>query len=205
VRFVSSIAPVFFSLHCSRLRALFTLTFVFTINTHDTRYNVVPCTETSNTRCTNLRAWIIAAYAAGGTVSIIVLSLVIMYVRKKTALRHTVTNLELTERLLGDEREEVELMGQAWSIAEEDLTFGAVIGEGAYGRVYSGMWGHVEVAIKVLRVPFDDLDTAMKDDFDREVAKQKPSNSIIEFIIVVAALSPHRNTLVFITVSLCNR
>jgi hypothetical protein len=60
-------------------------------------------------------------------------------------------------------------MGQAWSIAEEDLTFGAVIGEGAYGRVYSGMWGHVQVAIKVLRMPFDELDAGMRDDFDREV------------------------------------
>ena len=103
--------------------------------------------------------------------SIVVLTLVIMYIRKKTALRNTATSLELTERLLDEEREEIELMGQAWSIAEGDLTFGEVIGEGAYGRVYKGMWGYVEVAIKVLRIPFDDLDTEMKDDFDREVAK----------------------------------
>lgn len=134
---------------------------------------MVPCTKTSNTRCTNFRAWVIAAWVAGGIVFIVVLTLIIMYFRKKTALRHTATNLELTERLLDDEREEVELMGQAWSIAEGDLTFVEVIGEGAYGRVFKGMWGYVEVAIKVLRVPFDDLDIEMKNDFDREVPQSQ--------------------------------
>ena len=52
------------------------------------------------------------------------------YIRKQKLLRETKTNLALTERLLGDEREENELMGKAWSIAEDDLTFGPIIGEG---------------------------------------------------------------------------
>jgi hypothetical protein len=96
---------------------------------------------------------------------------VFVYMRKQRMYRETVTNLELTERLLGDEQKENELMGQAWSIEEEDLTFGPVIGEGAFGRVYKGAWGHVTVAIKVLRMPFDELDLSMKHDFDREVGQ----------------------------------
>lgn len=87
-----------------------------------------------------------------------------------------VNELELTERLLGDVRtekdrveEENELLTQAWSIAEDDLEFGKVIGEGAFGRVYSGRWGHIPVAIKVLRTPLDALDRGVVADFDREV------------------------------------
>lgn len=132
-------------------------------------YNVIQCTSTSNTVCTNLRAWVIAAIVVGVLVPILLLVVGLQYTRKNTALRVTVSNLELTERLLDDERVEVELMGQAWSIGHEDISFGPVIGEGAYGRVYKGTWGHVPVAIKVLRMPFEELDSSMRDDFDREV------------------------------------
>lgn len=63
--------------------------------------------------------------------------------QKSRELGETKSYLELTERLLGDEREEKVRMGQAWSIAESDLTFGAVLGVGAFGRVVSGKWGYV--------------------------------------------------------------
>jgi hypothetical protein len=62
-------------------------------------------------------------------------------VQKTRELGLTKTYLQLTERLLGDEREENVRMGQAWSIPEADLTFGTVLGVGAFGRVVSGMWG----------------------------------------------------------------
>ena len=39
-----------------------------------------------------------------------------------------------------------------------------------YGRVYKGFWGHLPVAIKVLRVPIDELETGIREDFDREVS-----------------------------------
>lgn len=65
--------------------------------------------------------------------------------------------------------EENTRMEQAWSIAENHLTFGQVIGEGASGRVFRGTWGHIPVAIKVLLRPLNELDPASLDDFNREV------------------------------------
>lgn len=68
----------------------------------------------------------------------------------------TQDELELTARLLGDVQdentrvtEENVLMEQAWTIAESDLTFGESIGEGGFGTVFRGSWGHIPVAIKV--------------------------------------------------------
>lgn len=60
----------------------------------------------------------------------------------------TQSELELTERLLGDVQEEKEratdevaVMEQAWVIEEGDLALGAAIGQGAYGTVCRGVWG----------------------------------------------------------------
>jgi hypothetical protein len=80
----------------------------------------------------------------------------LLYIRYRTELNatraelgETQNYLELTEQLLGDERDELEQMEQAWSIIESDLTFGKKIGEGAFGHVSEGTWGHIKVAIKV--------------------------------------------------------
>jgi hypothetical protein len=99
--------------------------------------------------------------------------------RYKTSTRElhsTKSHLELTEILLGDVKdekerfaEENELMEQGWLIAQEDLAFGDVIGEGSFGRVFKGLWGFIPVAIKVLRSPLDDDDKTQVDDFNREV------------------------------------
>jgi hypothetical protein len=132
-------------------------------------YKTVQCADTANTQCTNERGWITTVIVVCTVVPIVVLSITFLYIFNKRALTETTTNLELTERLLDGQRDENELMGQAWSIAEEDLTFGKMIGEGAFGRVHEGTWGHVPVAIKVLRIPFDELDISMQEDFDREV------------------------------------
>jgi hypothetical protein len=140
-------------------------------------FHVVPCNSTNNTQCTKVSS---KALSAGQAAAIIVGVLVptfgfvlaLLYIRYTTfrsELGQTKTYLELTEQLLGNERDEKEQMEQAWTIAESDISFGAVIGEGAFGRVYKGMWGHIEVAIKVLRMPIDELDVTMRADFDREV------------------------------------
>ena len=142
------------------------------------RYNAQ--SDTANTQCTNERGWITTVIVVCTVVPVVVLSITFLYIFKKRALDETTTNLELTERLLDGQRDENELMGQAWSIAEEDLTFGKLIGEGAFGRVWDGTWGHVPVAIKVLRIPFDELDLDMQEDFDREVSTCTHCNVIIQ-------------------------
>lgn len=56
-----------------------------------------------------------------------------------------------------------------WEIAETDIVLESILGEGASGTVTKGMWGHIPVAVKQLRVPLDDLDPQSAEDFDREV------------------------------------
>jgi hypothetical protein len=74
---------------------------------------------------------------------------------QKKQRHHTQTELELTERLLGDVQdekdratEEITFMEQAWSIEPSDLVLGRVIGQGAFGEVLRGMWGHIPVAVR---------------------------------------------------------
>lgn len=62
--------------------------------------------------------------------------------RKQRELGQTQTYLELTERLLDDEREEKERWAGAYMIPEADVTLGSELGSGAFGRVLRGMWGY---------------------------------------------------------------
>jgi hypothetical protein len=138
-------------------------------------FSAVGCTATSNTQCTKalrLGPSAIAAIVLTLLLPIIGGVLVLLYMRVRSTRRklgQTKNYLELTENLLGTEREHKEQMEQAWKIQEADLSFGKVIGEGAFGRVFGGMWGHIPVAVKVLRVPMDDLDTHVLMDYQREV------------------------------------
>ena len=80
-----------------------------------------------------------------------------MYGRVQAKHRYSaIEALETTTIVLGNIQvenamfvTESELMEQGWSISEDDLTFGEVIGKGGGGCVYKGSWGHVPVAIKV--------------------------------------------------------
>eukprot|EP00035_Acanthoeca_spectabilis_P008863 m.159399 g.159399 ORF g.159399 m.159399 type:complete len:1116 (+) comp14529_c0_seq3:71-3418(+) len=145
-----------------------------------TGFLTTPCSPTTNTKCTRsgrLSAGSIAAIAMAVFILAIATAAGATYGRGQSRKRqHTEVALELTERLLGDVHyekdlvtEEKERMEQAWVIEETDLAYGEVLGEGAFGCVYRGTWGHIAVAIKVLHHPFDDLDPSALEDFNREV------------------------------------
>lgn len=110
-------------------------------------FDASPCTATQNTQCT--KAFELSRSAVAGIVIGVLIPLVglvfsLLYIRYKSRTRElgqTRTYLQLTEKLLGDEREELQLMEQAWTITEADLTFGAKIGAGAFGHVFQGTWG----------------------------------------------------------------
>jgi len=143
-------------------------------------YTTTPCTRFANTICTKddeLTAGAVATIVFFFAALTAALVLSLLFIRYRTVLkstRHvlgqTQSDLELTEQLLGDEREENERMSFAWTIPEEDLHFETVIGVGAFGKVFRGSWGHIPVAIKVLHSRIDDLDPIITEDFDREVS-----------------------------------
>jgi hypothetical protein len=155
-------------------------------------FDVVPCTAFTNTQCTqSLSAGQVAGIIVGvlvPTFGFVIALLYIRYATYRSELGQTKTYLELTEQLLGDERVEKEQMEQAWTIAESDISFGVVIGEGAFGRVYKGRWGHIEVAIKVLRMPIDELDVSMRADFDREVKFMRSIRRCVCVILIVVCV-----------------
>eukprot|EP00040_Diaphanoeca_grandis_P035382 m.222338 g.222338 ORF g.222338 m.222338 type:complete len:1048 (+) comp33371_c0_seq6:308-3451(+) len=143
-------------------------------------YHTVLCTPTSNARCTR------SGQLSSGDIAAIIFSVLLAammgfvgWVYGRTQLKRqtrTQGELELSELLLGDVTEEKErmteenrLMQQAWTIDESDLQIHEMIGNGAYGTVFSSTWGHIPVAVKVLKVPLDDLDPIISEDFDREV------------------------------------
>eukprot|EP00041_Stephanoeca_diplocostata_P039102 m.1587379 g.1587379 ORF g.1587379 m.1587379 type:complete len:870 (+) comp25329_c0_seq21:2567-5176(+) len=143
-------------------------------------FNTVPCTATTNTVCRKqdkLGMGDIAAIALSVVLLGAVAAIAVVFGRAQRRKRAKAQeNLEMTEELLGSvEREkdrvveENERMQQAWTIEEGDLKFAGVIGQGAFGTVYKGVWGHIPVAIKVLRMPIDDLDPMMTEDFNQEV------------------------------------
>lgn len=65
----------------------------------------------------------------------------------------------------------IQRLERAWEIIESDLTLGRVLAAGSFGTVYQAHWGHIEVAVKVLKYAIVDGDTdpMATDDFDREV------------------------------------
>jgi Leucine-rich repeat (LRR) protein/tRNA A-37 threonylcarbamoyl transferase component Bud32 len=139
-------------------------------------YDAVPCTATTNTRCikdTALDAGAITAIVLAVFIPLMCLAAGVFYFQyskhMKQELGQKTRYLELTENLLDDVSEEKARMEQAYEIDEADLTKDKVIGTGAYGTVYRGTWGHINVAIKVLRVPMDELNPEVADQFRREV------------------------------------
>eukprot|EP00040_Diaphanoeca_grandis_P013546 m.68521 g.68521 ORF g.68521 m.68521 type:complete len:998 (-) comp23966_c0_seq1:124-3117(-) len=143
-------------------------------------YHATKCTATSNSECNRQ-----VHLSSGDTASIVLTVIMLMvsavlgvvYGRSQSKKRNmTLGELELTELLLGDVtqekqriNEERDRMQQAWRIAESDLKRGVVIGRGGNGTVYAGTWGHIPVAIKVLKTLFDDLNPLLTEEFDREV------------------------------------
>lgn len=118
-------------------------------------FHTTVCSPTTDSKCTKADT-IAPAEIVAIVLSVLLVLLVgvlvsgyfyIVSQKSQKKLGATQSYLELTESLLGTEREEKERMGQAWSIDESDLTFGPVIGVGAFGRVFSGTWGCVNTYI----------------------------------------------------------
>lgn len=142
-------------------------------------FDTTPCTATSDAKCvrsTALTPGDIAAVTMALMILLAAAAVGVFFGRQQSRrVVKTKTELELTERLLGDVTDEKERvveenkqMEQGWSIAVDDLAFGGVIGEGAFGRVFRGSWGHIAVAIKVLRLRLTD-DPMLFADFQNEV------------------------------------
>eukprot|EP00041_Stephanoeca_diplocostata_P028783 m.832182 g.832182 ORF g.832182 m.832182 type:complete len:1540 (+) comp23434_c1_seq2:167-4786(+) len=118
-----------------------------------------------------------AAIAIGVESLVIIVIALVMYLlyRKKN---RTEKDLHLRELLLQDERAEKESlyaentqMKRAWEIAEGDLVMECVIASGASASVWRAKWGHISVAVKVLKHPIDDdFDPLAGEDFNREVS-----------------------------------
>jgi hypothetical protein len=125
-------------------------------STCPTGYNLVPCTSTTNSQCVRSKELSVGAIAA--IVMAIIMVLFVgtafsgyLYSSKEVQRRklgETQNYLELTEALLTDERVESDRFGKAWQIAEGDVTFGKLLGVGAFGRVYAAMWGYVHLLIQ---------------------------------------------------------
>jgi hypothetical protein len=114
-------------------------------------FSAVKCSRTENTRCIKEKELSVV------DISVITAVITLLVVVGISAARHFYNakekerkrynqqgeQLELTERLLGDEQENVEQLGRAFEIDIKDLKFGREIGDGAYGTVYAGTWGCV--------------------------------------------------------------
>eukprot|EP00041_Stephanoeca_diplocostata_P034667 m.1194113 g.1194113 ORF g.1194113 m.1194113 type:complete len:1145 (+) comp24560_c0_seq2:657-4091(+) len=142
-------------------------------------YKSIPCTETSSTKCVKVTTLsksdiVLILLATLTPLGIFVLVQYLLLFRKKgraamARLGQTQVELELTEHLLGGYKDENQRMRKVWAIEEADIVVQSTVGDGTSGTVKRGMWGHIPVAVKLLRVPLDDLDPQAAEDFDREV------------------------------------
>lgn len=81
-------------------------------------------------------------------------------------------DIELHQNLLQESRGELEVMKKAWEIDEHEVRLVRRIdegSEGAFGEVWRGRWGTVDVAVKVLRRNIIQLDDTVVHEFQREV------------------------------------
>eukprot|EP00041_Stephanoeca_diplocostata_P017529 m.355265 g.355265 ORF g.355265 m.355265 type:complete len:956 (+) comp20735_c1_seq2:219-3086(+) len=138
---------------------------------------VVARTPTTDRRCeetASIGMSPTSKIAIGVAIPIVILCLgaTIVYMHQKR--KRTESDLHIRELLLQDERaeraslyaENIE-MKRAWEISEEDLLIKEQVAAGAFGTVWHATWGHVEVAVKMLK---NVVDSMASDDFSHEVS-----------------------------------
>jgi len=187
--------------HYESRQGTYTTDFVCTRLTKCTsgsRVSVLP-TATSDRACSPERA-LSTADKAGIAVGVVVFVAIVGIViyRLHRLRRSTLDDLRLNEKLLHDEHIEKETlyaenieMKRAWEIGENDLVLECVLASGAFGTVWKARWGHIEVAVKKLRMPLDDdVGGLANEDFNREVSfmqKIRHPNLLIFYGAGVAA------------------
>lgn len=138
-----------------------------------------PSTATTDRRCAPPPVFLSTADKAAIAVGVAVVMAGVLFclARLNRQRKEAVTDLVLHERLLQDEQAEKETlyaenveMKRAWEIAEKDLALECELASGGFGSVWRAQWGHINVAVKMLRVPLDDdVGGVANEDFNREV------------------------------------
>lgn len=140
-----------------------------------TEFESMSPTSTTNRGCEQkLSSW--KKISIGVGVFVVALGVVLgaAYLYKKR--KRTEEDLHLKELLLNDERtakqslyaENIE-MKRAWEIHEDDLRMGVAIASGAFGNVFRAKWGHIDVAVKMLKQSISE-ETLEDEEFNREVS-----------------------------------
>lgn len=137
----------------------------------------VAATETTDRICASNKLSLLTGAALGVAVEtcvIIIISLILWRVYKRK--KYTERDLQLQALLLEDERAERRSlytenyeMKRAWEIPEEDLLLVHELASGGYGSVWRATWGHIAVAVKILRHRVDELDPLAGENFSKEV------------------------------------
>eukprot|EP00041_Stephanoeca_diplocostata_P020829 m.474130 g.474130 ORF g.474130 m.474130 type:complete len:969 (-) comp21671_c0_seq2:3026-5932(-) len=145
-----------------------------------TQLEMAPATPTTDRHCGSrprgLATWQIAGIVTA--VTVLFGALLGSRVYQKHKKQRLAQDLDLHQRLLHDERTEKQTlyaenveMKRAWEIAEVDLSMERELASGAFGAVWQAKWGHVPVAVKMLKHPVDDeFDPLAGEDFNREVS-----------------------------------
>ena len=112
---------------------------------------------------------------------VVFLALLVMaatFYRLNRMRKSAVVDLELNEKLLQEEQmqkatlyaENIE-MKRAWEILEDDLVLEHELASGGFGSVWKAKWGHIDVAVKILRTTIEgDGEGFASDEFNREVS-----------------------------------
>lgn len=142
-----------------------------------TEYQAVAPTMTTNRMCKPLLSTgDRAGIAIGVLLALVAFGATTVYLVKRR--KATEKDLSLHQHLLDEEREHTEVvarevveMKRAWEIAEKDVEMHGVIASGGFGSVWRATWGHMDVAVKVMRFPVrgDGADLFAAGDFEREV------------------------------------
>lgn len=112
--------------------------------------------------------WIIVLGVLAGLAGAVVLMLVgRLALRRMRTLR---SQQELSERLLGESREEMDMLVQTFLIPVDDVQLGRLLDSGAYGDVYIGEYHGHAVAVKRLKSHLLELDPRVMEEFEREVS-----------------------------------
>lgn len=143
-----------------------------------TQFVSTAASDTSDRRCSTRPRTLSTADKMGIGIGVVVLCVGIgavgVHLYKKR--KRTEKDLHMHVRLLEDERAENQTlyaenieMKRAWEIDESDVDLEEQMASGAFGAVWRGRWGHIAVAVKMLKQPLDDA-TLGGDDFHREVS-----------------------------------
>ena len=133
------------------------------------RPNLAATYPTCYPKSAGFTGWEVAITAIGSCFGgLLIAGIIYQMTNYRKRIRRQEYDLELKERLLSEQGEELDALRQAFTIPADEVRLETCIDSGAFGEVWRGRWNDLPVAIKRMRAVLLALDDSFAREFEAE-------------------------------------